>query len=160
MKRMILIGKSGAGKTTLTRRLLDAEGALGGNDGGIEGGAGGGGEARKTQAVEFHDLLIDTPGEYLEMRSLYRALIVTAADADVIGLLQACNDREARIPPSFASIFPKEVVGVVSKTDLADDPADIEWTEDMLEAAGVTRVFHTSSVTGDGVPALLEYLLE
>ena len=42
----------------------------------------------KTQAVEFHTEMIDTPGEFILHRQYYNALNVTAAEADVIGFLK------------------------------------------------------------------------
>ena len=70
MKRTLLIGKTGVGKTTLIQRLTGDDLSY-----------------RKTQMVEYHLNFIDTPGEYLEHREFYRALIVTAADADYIGMM-------------------------------------------------------------------------
>jgi ethanolamine utilization protein EutP len=141
VKRIILIGKTGCGKTTLIQRI--ESGVI---------------QYRKTQAVAYSDAFIDTPGEYVERRSLYRALIVTAADADVVGLVQGCSDELVCLPPQIASIFPKDVVGIVSKTDLADGPGEIARAREVLELAGAARIFELSALTGDGVGALAEYL--
>jgi ethanolamine utilization protein EutP len=140
---MILIGKSGSGKTTLIQRVEST--AI---------------EYQKTQMIIYTDFFIDTPGEYVEMRSLYRALIVTAADADVIGLMQGCDDDEYRLPPQFSSILPKEFVGIVSKTDLAadGDRAGIERVRDMMEIAGAVRIFELSALTGQGIDEFVRYL--
>ena len=140
MKRAILIGKQGSGKTTLMRcveRMTATEG--------------------KTQMVSYHDAFIDTPGEYMEMRGMNRALIVTAADADVVALLHPCPDDEPRFPPQFASIFPKEVVGIVTKTDLARE-GDIERAVDILELAGVGRIFKISALCGRDIDEFAAYL--
>ena len=69
MKKVIFIGKTGSGKTTLCQKLHDLE---------IQ--------YKKTQSIEVYDESIDTPGEYLENRFYYKALIVTAADADIIAV--------------------------------------------------------------------------
>ncbi len=53
MKKTILIGVSGCGKTTLVQRLNDEELKY-----------------KKTQMVEHHLNFIDTPGEYLERRNM------------------------------------------------------------------------------------------
>ncbi|MGL5354913.1 MAG: EutP/PduV family microcompartment system protein, partial [Clostridium sp.] len=66
MKKVIFIGKTGCGKTTLCQSL-DSEEI----------------KYRKTQSVEIYNSSIDTPGEYLENRFYYKALIVTSADADL-----------------------------------------------------------------------------
>jgi ethanolamine utilization protein EutP len=144
MKRAILMGKTGSGKTTLIqrieRRLISDE---------------------KTQMVVYHDSFIDTPGEYMEMRSMYRALIVTAADADVVALVHASTDDEARFPPQIASIFPKEVIGIVTKTDLADSGRDeIGHAVSILELAGAERIFKVSAILDTGVDELLAFLTE
>ena len=140
MKRAILIGKHGSGKTALVqrveRRLITGE---------------------KTQMVSYHDAFIDTPGEYMEMRSMYRALIVTAADADVVALLHPCPDDEPRFPPQLASTFPKEVIGIVTKIDLARE-GDIERAVDILELAGASRIFKISALRDAGIEELATYL--
>jgi len=142
MKRAILIGKQGSGKTALVqrieRRLITGE---------------------KTQMVSYHNAFIDTPGEYMEMRGMYRALIVTAADADVVALIHPCPDDEPRFPPQFASIFPKEVIGIVTKIDLAREKSgDIERAEDILEHAGVSMIFRISALRDIGIDELATFL--
>ena len=141
MKKTIFIGKSGCGKTTLIQRLEDEELRY-----------------RKTQMVEHYLHFIDTPGEYLERRGMYRALIVSAVDADLIGLVQECGADNSWLPPSFASSFAKPVFGVISKVDLARDEREVQFAREILESAGVTRVFAVSAVEEIGLQPLLEYL--
>ena len=65
MKKVMMIGKIGCGKTTLSQRLLGQEVKY-----------------KKTQAVEvLGSDILDTPGEYLEQKQFYSALIVTAVEA-------------------------------------------------------------------------------
>ena len=75
MRRVILIGRSEAGKTTLKQALekrpLQYE---------------------KTQAVDFSDFIIDTPGEYAQGRRLSAALAVYSYEADIIGLTVQANE--------------------------------------------------------------------
>lgn len=141
MRKTIFIGKSGSGKTTLVQRLLNI--AL---------------TDRKTQMVEHHLNFIDTPGEYLERRNMYRALIVSAADADVIGLVQECGADNTWLPPSFACTFARPVFGIVSKADLATGEGDVQFAREILERAGVERVFVVSATENTGTQPLLEYL--
>ncbi|MDR1768475.1 MAG: EutP/PduV family microcompartment system protein [Propionibacteriaceae bacterium] len=141
MKKAILIGMSGCGKTTLVQRLEHEELAY-----------------AKTQTVRHYVNFIDTPGEYLEHRHLYRALIISSADADEIGLVQDCAAGQTWIPPSFGTTFAKPIFGVVTKTDLAVGDEQLEYARSVLETGGAARVFAVSAFTGDGVPELLEYL--
>lgn len=141
MKKTLLIGKSGSGKTTLIQRLENKT---------IE--------YRKTQMVEHHLNFIDTPGEYLELRNMYRALIVTSADAEIIGLIQECGNDNVWIPPAFASSFSKDVIGIVTKADLAKSQSDIDLPSEVLKRAGVSRIFVVSAFNDTGIESFLEYL--
>ena len=76
-KRIILIGRSMAGKTTLCQYINQEDLKY-----------------HKTQTIEIiNDNIIDTPGEYLERTHLRGALIVTAADADLIVLVQQADEE-------------------------------------------------------------------
>ena len=134
MKRLILIGKTGCGKTTLTQVLHDEN---------ID--------YKKTQAIEYTKNIIDTPGEYIENRALYRALIVSSADCDIIALIQDCSQEESIFPPNFASIFAKPVIGIITKTDLCDDEKSYEKATNFLKIAGVGKIFRTSSLNKNGI---------
>ena len=69
MRKIMFIGRSEAGKTTLTQ-------AMKGNT--IT--------YHKTQYVNHYDVIIDTPGEYLQSKNLISALAVFTAEADCIGI--------------------------------------------------------------------------
>lgn len=140
-KRPILIGKTSAGKTTLCQ-CINHE-AL---------------KYHKTQSIQLvNDQMIDTPGEYLERRSFWGALLVTAADADVIMLVQDATEDTSMFPPGYAGQFPKPVVGVITKRDIATDK-QIEDARKYLEIAGTKNIFPVSSMTGEGVADLVGYL--
>lgn len=143
MKKIILIGKTGSGKTTLCQQL----------HGQVM-------EYRKTQAIDIYDHAIDTPGEYIENRFYYRALIVTAADADVIGLVQDCTETDSFFPPSFGSVFSKPVIGIVTKKDCAKSSEDIQLAEEHLRAAGANPIFITSSSTHEGIAEILKLITD
>lgn len=140
-RKIILIGKTGSGKTTLIQRIENRE--L---------------EYHKTQTVQSHMNFIDTPGEYLENRTYYKALLVTSADADVIGLVQDASSDETWLPPMFSMAFAKESIGIVTKCDLAEDEEAIRRAERRLRDAGACRIFRVSSVLGDGVDELVRYM--
>ena len=142
-KRIILIGRSMAGKTTLCQYIRHEDLKY-----------------HKTQTVQvINGNMIDTPGEYLERTYLRGALTVTAVDADVIVLVQQANEGGTMFPPGYSSTFAKPCIGVVTKSDLADD-RQIEDTKKYLVAAGAKEVFVTRSYEGTGFEALLEYLTE
>ncbi|WP_147533484.1 EutP/PduV family microcompartment system protein [Bacillus marasmi] len=141
MKRIILIGKTSCGKTTLCQKFHGES---------IE--------YQKTQAVNTYEDAIDTPGEYIENRFYYKALVVTAADADVIGLVQDCTEEDSFFPPAFGSIFPKTTIGIITKSDLAKTADDLERAKQNLLNAGAEEIFITSVMTGEGIDELRSYL--
>ena len=140
-RRMMLIGRSAAGKTTLCQRINHEDLRY-----------------HKTQTVQIiNKSMIDTPGEYLERFSFRGALIVTSTDADIIVLVQDATEQGSMFPPYFNSMFAKPVVGVVTKCDLADEK-QMEQAEKYLNADGAQKLVRVSSVTGQGVDELVEYL--
>ncbi len=141
MKKLILIGRSEAGKTTLTQALR--------------------GERlhyHKTQYVNFHDAVIDTPGEYAENPELGRALALYSYEADVVGLLLSATEPYSLYPPNVAPMANREVIGIVTKTDAPNARPDMArmW----LEIAGCKRIFFTSSYNNEGISEILNYLAQ
>jgi len=65
MKKIILIGRSECGKTTLTQALRGEKISY-----------------HKTQYINHFDVIIDTPGEYAENKLLAGALALYAYEAD------------------------------------------------------------------------------
>ena len=142
MKKIMMVGRVGCGKTTLCQRLFHQDLNY-----------------KKTQAVELvGGSAIDTPGEYVENRSFYRALLVSAVEADMILLLQSCTDLENRFAPGMGSMFQKPILGIVTKLDQARSPEDVERAKLLLTLAGAQKIFLLSSVTGEGVDALIQEL--
>jgi len=140
-KRIILIGRTAAGKTTLCQRMNHEDLSY-----------------HKTQTVQiFNDQMIDTPGEYLERRFLQGALMVTSADADLILLVQDATEDGTMFPPAYTSQFAKPSLGVVTKCDLATAEQVLE-AEKHLTMAGAQKLFAVSSMTGQGVGDLIRYL--
>lgn len=135
----MLIGQVGCGKTSLTQALNNEKV-----------------EYKKTQAMEYSNLVIDTPGEYIENRNYYNALITEAVDADVIGLIQPCDKELSVFPPSFGSIFPKPVIGIITKVDLCDK--DIKASEEYLIEAGAEEIFKVSVIENLGIENIKSYL--
>ena len=109
---------------------------------------------RKTQSIAYGDLLIDTPGEYLENHDLGCALALYAYEADVVGLLLAADDDYSLYPPNITCLVNREVVGIVTKIDKADPARAENW----LRLSGGKTVFHVNSHTGEGIEALISHL--
>ncbi len=141
LKRIVVMGRSMAGKTTLCQYLCNQDLRY-----------------HKTQSVQvINQTMLDTPGEYLECMWFRGALQVTAADADVIVLVQQATEDGTMFPPAFASQFAKPTIGVVSKSDMAT-PLQIEHAKVHLRAADAKEIFVTSSIEGTGFEPLLDYL--
>lgn len=139
MRRIIFIGKSGAGKTTLTQTMKNKPV-----------------EYHKTQYVNYHDVIIDTPGEYAENASLAAALALYSYEADVVGLLISATDSYSLFPPNITCLVNREVVGIVTQVDKPG--ANPERAKRWLENSGCKKIFFVNAKTGDGVGNLLEYL--
>ena len=71
MKKIILIGSTACGKTTILQRINGLEQKY-----------------KKTQSIEVYNETIDTPGEYLENRGLLKSLLVTALEAELVFFVQ------------------------------------------------------------------------
>ena len=141
--RMIFIGRSMAGKTTLCQYLNQEDLNY-----------------HKTQTVQVvNGDVIDTPGEYLEQAYLRGALSVSAADANLIVLVQAANERGTMFSPGFASRFAKPCIGIVTKSDLGTEKQIYNATR-YLQFAGARKVFITSSYEGKGFTELIKYFDE
>lgn len=140
MKKVIFIGQSGSGKTTLCQKLNQE--AL---------------SYRKTQAIELYETAIDTPGEYLENRHFYKALITTAVEAKIVALVADPTSEYQAIPPGFGTIFNKKVIGIVTKRNKVK-PEKLHFVEKELENANVSKIFLVDTPAGVGILELFHYL--
>lgn len=111
----------------------------------------------KTQTIEFYNNVIDTPGEYVEHRAMYSNLMTIAIEADVIVLMQSATDPRIILPTGFSTMFTKETIGVVTKTDIATNQ-QIEMVTERLRDAGAEKMFEISAKTGANVQQLIDYL--
>ena len=87
MKKIILMGRVGSGKTTLTQKLRNLPM-----------------DYLKTQYINYHDVIIDTPGEYAETKGLGAALALYSYEADIVGLLISATDDYSLFPPDRKSV--------------------------------------------------------
>lgn len=136
MKKLLLVGSVGCGKTTLLQRLTGEDIAY-----------------SKTESIEVGDAIIDTPGEYLEIPWYKHALRLASFDAELVVMLASAAVSEAKFPPGFTSFFVPPSIGVVTKTDIASRD-DVERAGNHLRLAGATEVWEVSALTGDGVAEL------
>lgn len=132
MKKIMLIGETGSGKTTLTQALNNEKIKY-----------------KKTQSLEYSDSILDTPGEYIENKQYYNAIITSSMDYDVIGFLQDSTSTKIIFPPNFASTFNKKVIGIITKIDCCNN--DLEIAEEYLKRAGVHEIFWVDSINGKGI---------
>ena len=141
MKKIILIGRSGAGKTTLTQALKGEEIKY-----------------HKTQYVNYFECIIDTPGEYAQTQELGYALALYSYEADVVGLLLSATEPYSLYPPNITCMVNREVVGIV--TQINEPKADPERAARWLRLSGCKKIFYVDSTVGTGVPDILSYLRE
>lgn len=137
MKKTLLVGRHGVGKTTLKQALR-------------------GEELRyfKTQYIDYGDWLIDSPGEYAEVHGLGAALAIYSYEADTVALLISADDDYSLFPPNITCMVNREVIGIITKIDKAPPDRAERW----LRLSGCERIFYVNSHTGDGVDELKAYL--
>ncbi|MCC8161489.1 MAG: EutP/PduV family microcompartment system protein [Oscillospiraceae bacterium] len=141
MKKIILMGRTGCGKTTLTQALKGEKIHY-----------------HKTQYVNRFDVIIDTPGEYIETKNLGNALAMYTFEADVVGLLLNAREPYSLYSPCITPICNRPVIGIV--TQINSPYADPDMAEHWLRLAGCETVFRVDSKTGEGVWKIIDYLRE
>ena len=137
MKKTLLIGRHGVGKTTLKQALKGEEIHY-----------------VKTQYMDYGEWLLDSPGEYAEVHGLGAALAIYSYEADIVALLISADDDYSLFPPNITCMVNREVIGIVTKTDKADAARAESW----LRLSGCERIFFVNSHTGEGVDELKAYL--
>ena len=141
MRKIIFMGRTESGKTTLTQALRNEKIHY-----------------HKTQYVNHHDIVIDTPGEYAETKHLGYALALYSYEADVVGLLISATEPYSLYPPCVTAASNREVIGIVTQIDQPD--GNPERAARWLLLAGCKKVFWVNSITGEGIPELIEYLAD
>ncbi len=139
MKKIILMGRSESGKTTLTQALKGETISY-----------------HKTQYINNFDVIIDTPGEYAQTSRLAHALALYSYEADVVGLILAATEPYSLYPPNITCQVNREVIGIVTKIDTPQ--ADVPRAERWLRLSGCKKIFYVNSKDHEGIPEILEYL--
>jgi len=126
----VLVGNVGSGKSTLLKALLGLDNAV-----------------TKTQSLVFHhNNIIDSPGEFLNNRVLYGALLSTISQVDIIVYLQAADSGQLHMPNDLLRLYTgKRVIGVVSKTDVPG--ANVEAAEAALTEEGISGPYFKVSIS-------------
>ncbi|WP_411167486.1 EutP/PduV family microcompartment system protein [Clostridium sp. MB05] len=141
-KRIMVIGPSRCGKTTLVNELNNYQGEL-----------------KRTQDMIYGKNTIDVPGSYIENSWMYKHIIAAAQDASHVLILidqSRCTDV---YPHGFAKSFRCPVIGVITKCDLM--PENKENCLRQLRIIGVPEpYFHISVSKRIGIDDLKEYLLK
>ena len=142
-RSFMLLGSVEAGKSTLLKALLGCPE-----------------EVRKTQAVEFAESCVDTPGEYFSHPRFYHALIQTSLDVTCLIYVHPANDVACRLPPGLMDIYSdKELIAVISKTDLPDAQSDAVERILREQEDFHGKIFRTASNDPASVAVLRDYLL-
>lgn len=141
MKKLFLMGRSEAGKTSLTQALRGEELHY-----------------VKTQYTNSSDNTIDSPGEYAESKRFSVGLACFSFEADVVAIVQAADEPFNLFSASLRSFILRPLIGVITKID--SPYANIPMVRQWLLNAGCERIFLINNVTREGVSELIEYLDE
>lgn len=142
MKKYVFVGSVGVGKTSLFNALMgDYE------------------LARKTQAVDYSLTGgIDTPGEFFSHPYLYKAMISTTTEADIIIYVHSAEDNVCRLPRGILDIYShKTIVTIITKVDLPNINLGIV-RKVLLEAGLKEPFFEINTQNPEDVKRVADYL--
>lgn len=141
MKKLFLMGRSEAGKTSLTQALKGEELHY-----------------VKTQYTNTNENTIDSPGEYAESKCFSVGLACFSFEADVVAMVQAADEPFNLFGPGGRSFILRPLIGIITKVD--SPHANIPMVRQWLVNAGCERIFLINNVTREGIDELMEYLSE
>ena len=139
MKKIFLMGRSEAGKTSLTQALKGEELHY-----------------VKTQYTSSEDNTIDSPGEYAESKSLSVGLACFSFEADVVAVVQAADEPFNLFSASLRSFILRPLIGIITKID--SPYANIPMVRQWMMNAGCERIFLINNVNREGIGELMSYL--
>ena len=139
MKKMFLMGRSEAGKTSLTQILHGEELHY-----------------HKTQYTNTDDFIIDSPGEYSETKHCGIGLACFSFEADVLALVMAADEPFAVFEPNCNCWTNRPLIGIITKID--SPFANVPMVRNWMINSGCERVFEISNVTKEGIDELFAYL--
>ena len=141
MKKIFLMGRSEAGKTSLTQALKGEELHY-----------------VKTQYTYSEEDTIDSPGEYAESKRFSVGLACFSFEADVVAIVQAADEPFNLFGASSHSFILRPLIGIITNVD--SPYANIDMVKQWMENAGCERIFLVNNVTREGVDELMAYLKE
>ena len=141
MRKLFLMGRSEAGKTSLTQALKGEELHY-----------------VKTQYTNTADDTIDSPGEYAESKRFSVGLACFSFEADVVAIVQAADEPFNLFGDSSRAFIQRPLIGIITK--IHSPYANIPMVRQWLVNAGCERIFLVNNVTREGVDELMEYLEE
>ena len=141
MKKLFLMGRSEAGKTSLTQALRGEELHY-----------------VKTQYTSSDDDTIDSPGEYAESKHFSVGLACFSFEADAVAVVQAADEPYNLFSPSLRSFILRPLIGIITKID--SPHANVPMVRQWLLDVGCERIFLINNVTREGIDKLMEYLKE
>ncbi len=141
MKRLFLMGRSEAGKTSLIQALRGEELHY-----------------HKTQYTYAHGDTIDTPGEYSESKQVGVGLACFSFESDVVAILIAANEPFTVFAPNCNAFLNRPLIGIITKINAPN--ANVPMVRQWLESCCCERIFLVDNATGEGIPELRAYLEE
>lgn len=139
MKKLFLMGRSEAGKTSLTQALKGEELHY-----------------RKTQYTNTAEDTIDTPGEYAESKNIGLALACFSFEADVIAIVCAADEPFGVFEANCQCFVNRPLIGILTKID--SPYANIPMVRQWMVNSGCNPIFEVNNVTREGISAILDYL--
>ena len=141
MKKLFLMGRSEAGKTSLTQALKGEELHY-----------------VKTQYTNTADDTIDSPGEYAESKRFSVGLACFSFEADVVAIVQAADEPFNLFSASSHCFILRPLIGIITKvySPYANVPMIKQW----MQNAGCERIFIVNNKTREGIHELMEYLAD
>ena len=141
MKKHFLMGRSEAGKTSLTQALKGEELHY-----------------VKTQYTNTDDDTIDSPGEYAESKRFSVGLACFSFEADVVAIVQAADEPFSLFGASSHCFIQRPLIGIITKVD--SPYANVPMIKQWMINAGCEQIFVVNNKTREGIQELMEYLAD
>ncbi len=135
MKKILFIGENGSKKEELIQLLSQKPVRI-----------------KKNMAVEFYDNLINTPNEFLENKCFIKSLITASFDAEIILFVIFAKQKNTLLPPLFAPLFNKKVLGII--TYIEENQDDFIRVTKFLNNSGIKNIYKIQLDTKEGLEEL------